>query len=704
MTDHHDVVGFTETLRPGRIGPLELRNRVLLPAMDMNLCDDGEITDGEIAHYARRAAGGAAMVITGSGAVAYPVGAASRHQPGLSDDRFVPGLRRLADAVHDAGSLLCIQLTHHGKTARIDIADGRELLVPSVPGPMDLSALQDNTGDEVMALAAATEGKSPEYHVADEDDLAILVDQFAEATRRAREAGADAVEVHAAHGYVLSTFLSAADNRRTDRWGGSLENRCRLTEEVLRAVRAAAGDDMAVLVRVSGEEFGEADGLSTPEAVTAARRFAAAGADAIHVTGWGRNSFRNFTDGPLPDTVGAYRHQAAAVKAAVSIPVIAVGRVLPEVAETMLGAGECDFVAMGRQLLADPDLVRKLDAGRRQSVRPCINCYVCVEQNFYDATPRCAVNPALGDEGATTFDPVPERRNVVVIGGGPAGMEFARLASERGDDVTLLEASDRLGGTAWFSQLTTPANGPFVDWQIHELERSDVVVRLGTPATVDELRRIGPDRVVVASGASRVRPPIPGIDHDRVLTGDDLRGLLAGEAVPGQPSWRRVALRAARRLSITTDPDRLRRLSRWYLPLGKHVVVLGGGLVGLELAEFLAERGRTVTVLEDGPVLGLPMASPRRWTAVRRASEHGVTLHRSAEVRSIGDETVEFVAEGRERSVRADSVVIASGIRPSTQLADDLTRAGFDVVVIGDARDVGYIDGAVHSAWQAARI
>ena len=702
--DRPDVVGFVETLRPGAIGPMELRNRVVLPAMDMNLCDDGEITDAEIAHYARRAAGGTGLIITGSGAVAFPLGAQSLRQPGLSDDRFVPGLRRLADAVHAEGARLCIQLTHHGKTARVDIAEGRPVPVPSLPErPLDLSALRDNTPDEVMAIAATTAGKTPEYRVADEDDLAILIDQFAEATRRVRDAGADAVEVHAAHGYVLSTFLSAADNRRTDRWGGSLESRCRLTEEVLAAVRREAGDDLAVLVRVSGEEFGEPGALTTPEAVTAARRFVDAGADAIHVTGWGRNSFRNFTDGPLPDTVGAYRSTAAAVKGAVSVPVIAVGRVLPEVAEEMLTGGECDFVAMGRQLLTDPDIVAKLHAGQRASIRPCINCYVCVEQNFFDESPRCAVNPELNDESRTTSrtGAASTPRRIAVIGGGPAGMEYARLASARGHDVTLHEAAGRLGGTAWFSQLTTPANGPFVEWQTGEVERSGVDVRLGSEATVDDLVADPPDLVVVATGAVRDRPDIPGADLPHVISGDDLRAMLAGGDAPGRPVTQRVALSVARRLSITDDPTRMRELSRWYLPLGQHVVVLGGGLVGLELAEFAAERGRRVTLLEDGPALGLPMASPRRWTAVRRAAEHGVRLHRSATVREITEEHVAFTVDGLEKRATADTVVLAGGVRSSTELADRLAAAGLEVVAIGDAGEVGYIEGAVRSAWDA---
>ena len=693
---------FEHLLAPGRIGPLELSNRIVMPAMDMNLCDDGAITDGEVTHYRARAAGGTAMVITGSGAVAYPIGAASRHQPGLSDDRFLPGLTRLADAVHGAGGALCIQLCHHGKTARVDIADGRPLLVPSVPEhPLDMSALRDNTPDEVMRLAATTGGRMPEYRVADEDDLLWVIDQFAQAARRARDAGADAVEVHAAHGYVLSTFLSAADNRRTDAWGGPLAARARLTVEVLRAVRAAAGPGIAVLVRVSGREFGEAGALTTPEAVEAAQRFAAAGADAIHVTAWGRNSFSNFTDGPLPDSVGAYRSFARDVKAAVDVPVIAVGRILPELAEEMLAAGECDFVAMGRQLLTDPDIVEKLRTGRRSRIRPCINCYVCVEQNFFDDAPRCAVNPALCDEGAADHVPAETPGHVVVVGGGPAGMEAARIARSRGHRVTLLEASDRLGGTAWFSQLTTPANGPFVDWLASELDEEGVTVRLGTAATAADIRALGPDAVIVATGAVRGRPDVPGCDLPHVRTGDELRSAITGG--PGTGSrWLRALMAIARRLRLTADADRLRTLSRRWMPVGRRVVVVGGGLVGLELAEFLAERRRAVTVLEAGPALGLPMAAPRRWTAVRRADQHGVVLVREAELVEITPAEVAYRVGEQVSRVPADTVVVATEVEPGAILTADLEAAGMEVHVIGDAAEVGYIEGAVHSAWRVA--
>jgi 2,4-dienoyl-CoA reductase-like NADH-dependent reductase (Old Yellow Enzyme family)/thioredoxin reductase len=697
--------GFEHLLSPGRIGPLQLSSRVVLPAMDMNHCADGVITDAEIAHYRARAAGGAAMIITGSGAVSFPVGAASRKQPGLSDDRFVPGLARLAAAVHDAGSLLCIQLTHHGKTARVDVAEERPLLVPSLPiGKQDMSALRDNTSEEVLRLAATTGGKLPTYREADEHDLGCLVDDFAAAAQRAKTAGADAVEVHAAHGYVLSTFLARADNRRDDAWGGSLENRARLTVEVLRAIRAAVGPEMAVLVRVAGREFGEDGALTIEESTAAARLFAAAGADAIHVTGWGRNSFANFTDGPLPNTVAAYRADARAVRAGIDVPVIAVGRLLPEVAEEMVRDGDCDFVAMGRQLLTDPDLVTKLRSGRRSSIRPCINCYVCVEQNFYDDPPRCAVNPALGNEALAVLPAADGRRHVVVIGGGPAGMETARVAAERGHRVTLFESSARLGGTAWFSQLTTPANGPFVEWQAAELTRLGVGLRTATTASAEDVIALEADAVVVATGASRGLPAVPGADLPHVWTGDALRTAMTGDgALDGGGRTTRAVLRVARSLRLTGDAARIRRLSRWWLPLGRRVVVIGGGLVGVELAEFLAERGREVTVLEPGAAAGLPMAAPRRWTAIRTAVTHGVRVERGATVVAITAGDVEYEVGGERRRTPADAVVVASEVHAGAPLADDLRRRGIEVHVVGDAAEVGYIEGAIHSAWRVAR-
>ncbi|MBF6446103.1 MULTISPECIES: oxidoreductase [Nocardia] len=695
---------FPHLLAPGTIGPMTVPNRVVLPAMDMNLCEDGEIEQGDIDHFVARAAGGTGLIITGCCAVAYPVGCASTKEPGLSEDRFIPGLRALADAVHAAGSKLCVQMTHHGKIARIDTVQGRPLLVPSAPsGSADLSALADNTPEELQKLAAVTGGKQATYREATQDDIDWVVRCFAEAARRVRAAGGDAVEIHCAHGYILGGFLSRADNKRTDEYGGSPANRARLAVEVIRAVKAEVGDSLAILVRIAGREFGEDDALTIEEAKQASALFEAAGADAIHVTGWGRNPFSNFTDGPLPDHVGAYTELAGEVKKAVSIPVIAVGRVLPEIGDKIIAEGKADFAAMGRQLLADPDLVNKLRAGTPQNVRPCINCYVCVQENFWDDTPLCAVNPALGNEKLLPLVRSTTAKHVVVVGAGPGGLETARLAAERGHRVTVLDKADRLGGTLWFSSLTTPDNERLLNWLKVQVERLGIDIRLKTEATVPSITALNPDVVVVATGAVRDRPAVPGGDLPHVHTGDTLRALMTGVGDVSQvPPLLRTVAKLGKISGVTKSPAAIRSVTRRFLPMGKNVVVIGGSLVGLELSEFLAERGRAVTLLEEGRQLGVPMAMPRRWTAVRHAGEVGVTIHRHATVQRITEQHVEFRVGEQISTAPADVVVVASGVSAQAPLADALAGMVPEVHVVGDAGSVDYIEGAIHSAWKVA--
>lgn len=714
---------FGHLLAPGRIGGLDLPNRVIMPAMDMNLCVDGSVTDAEIDHYAARAAGGVGLVITGTGAVSWPVGAASMHQPGFSDDRHIAGMVKLADAVHARGGRVAMQLCHHGKVSTIDMANDRPLLVPSVPVPaMDLSTLGDCTMDELMGLANASGGKMPTYRPATDDDLDAVIDAFAAAARRVKAAGIDAIEIHAAHGYLLSTFLSPGYNHRTDQWGGSVVNRARLTCEVVRAVRAEVGDAYPVLVRINGHEFGPDGGITAHIAAAQAVLIAAAGADAIHVSANAHDPFANFTAGPLPDTVAAYRPIAATVKRALvaaghDVPVVGVGRVLPEAAEDMVASGDCDFVSMGRQLLADPDLVAHLADGHRAAVRPCINCYVCVEQNFFDLTPRCAVNARLGRGELDGIGQADTRRSVLVIGGGPAGMEAARVAAKRGHDVTLVEATDRLGGTMRFSALTTPDNEPMVDWLAHAIADAGVDVQLATAATEAMVNRLDPDVVVVATGARRTLGPLTGAASGhglpRVHTGDDLRALLAGGSSSPEAASRPVAdapfgritrtvVSIGRRLGLLDSPSLVRALSRRWLPLGRRVVVVGGGLVGLELAEFLAARNRQVAVVDAGIQMGLPMALPRRWRTVRHASGHGVALVRDTTVEGLVPGGVAVRRGDRTAIMPADDVVVAEGVQADTSLADALAADGRVVHVVGDAGGVGYIEGAVRTGHDVA--
>ncbi len=693
-------------LAPGTIGPMQTRNRVVMPAMDQNTCDDGEITDLTIAHYEARARGEVGLLVLETSAVAWPVGATSIHQPALSDDRFVPGLTRLADAVHAHGARMVVQMCHHGKTAGVDAMQDRPQLVPSVPLPEGHDDISTLTMDELMRMAALTGGKRATQRAATAEDLEWVVGQFADAAERVQRAGFDGVEVHGAHGYLISTFLSPRYNHRDDEWGGPVENRARLLTDVVSAIRARCGDGFAIVVRLDGREY--ADGGITPElAARHAQLAVEAGADAISVSAVSPNALgTGFTDGPLPWQPDQYVPLAATVKRAVSVPVIGVGRISPDAAEAHLAAGELDFVAMGRQLLADPEIPARLSAGRPDLVRTCINCYVCVAQNFWDGTPVCAVNAELGhyDEGPVV--PTEQPGAVAVVGGGPGGMEAARVLAARGHRVTLFERSPALGGTARFSSLTTPANAELVRYLSAAIAEAGVEVRLSTPATAAAIRATGATSVVVATGARRVRPEVPGADLPHVLSGDDLRALLTGDdpsAAKRLPLHKRVVVAAGRRFGMMDDMARVRELSHRWMPVARHVVVVGGGLVGVELAEFLAERGRTVTVLEAGDKLGVEMAHPRRARALFEAREHGVELVTGAELVAIHPDRVDVRVGDEARSVAAGHVVLASGVLPDTALADELRAAGLDVHVVGDAGEVGYIQGAVRSGHLAGR-
>ena len=341
---------FDSLLSPGRIAGLELSNRVLMPAMDMNLCVDGEMSDGEIAHYSARAAGGTAMVITGTGAVAWPIGATSLHQPAFSDDRFIPGIRRLADSVHAAGGKLCMQLCHHGKTASVDVAQGRPQLVPSLlEGQMDMSALRDNPMSELMALATATQGKKATHKVADEDDLAWVVDQFAQAARRVQSAGVDAIEIHAAHGYLVHQFLSPLTNKRTDIYGGSLENRARLLIEIIIGIRAVVPEGMPLFVRFSATDYTEG-GWNEEDCSQVARSCADAGADLFDISSGGL-----ITGVQIPTGPGYQVPLANFVADRVDEPVSAVGQITDaRQAEAILAEGKVEVIMIGRAALRDP--------------------------------------------------------------------------------------------------------------------------------------------------------------------------------------------------------------------------------------------------------------------------------------------------------------------------------------------------------------
>lgn len=700
---------YPHLLSPGRIGTLELKNRIAVTAMGVSMSeDDGTVGERLIAYHEAQAKGGVGLIISGVAGVAWPVGAVAMGQTAISDDTFLPGLQRLTDRVHAAGGKIVPQLHHGGFVAGYSHARwGHPLWGPAIP-----PAAKGNFTDYFLMeeLAALAGMKPPELKVLEQEDIDLAVSQYAAGARRAREAGFDGVEIHGGHGYLLSSFTSPYTNTRTDGYGGSLENRLRLTLEVIAAIRREVGRDFPVWLKLDSREVGKAGGITLDDAIAAAKLVEAAGVDAITVTAYHDTSVGKLhSESNIPHIEDTNLPATQAIRAAVNIPVIGSGRIEVANADAAIGKGHADFIAMGRKLLADPALPAKLLAGEPETVRPCVYCYTCVSAIYMGQSSRCAVNADLGHEHLPAPAPArPGAAPIGVIGGGPGGMETARRLSALGHKVILFERSDRLGGTLRFASLAYEPNERLLEWLRREVREAGVEVRLSTEADAKTLRAAGIDTVVVASGAVRGMPDIPGAHLPHVLSGDDLRALMLGEtseAVKRKTSFTtRLAAKVGAATGATANLALVRKATHAWMPLGQRVAILGGELVGLELAEFLTERGREVTVIEPAPRLGKGLTLVRRMRLIAELIEHGVALHGGASDIAIEAEAVRFTdAQGATHSVAADTVIVAMGATGDLSLAERLEAEGFAVHAIGDARGVSYIEGAIHGAAAAVR-
>ena len=701
---------FSPLLQPGRIGTLDIRNRIVMSPMGSNFAEsDGTCGERIQAYYEARAKGGAGLLIMGVCSVAYPNGTGEPFQVGVSRDDFIPGLAALAERAHRHGAKVAMQLQHSGKTAALDRAQGREIWVPSIPKMVKNDIMSAITPQELSTFIGI--GPHPvRMRVMDQADIAQMVEWFAAAALRARQAGFDAVELHGAHSYILAGFLSSYYNQRDDAYGGPLENRARLLLETLRAVKARVGADFPVWVRLDAEELHTPGGITLADAIATAKLCEAAGADAISVSAYATmNSGTAFTEAPIPQQPGAYISNAAAVKKAINIPVITAGRIEPDVAAKAIAQGQFDFVAMARKMLADPEIPIKLERNRPQDIRPCIYCYACVSEIFINKRVKCAVNAQTGHEFESPIEPAATPRHVLVVGGGPGGMEAARVAALRGHRVTLAERSDRLGGTLFFAALAYPENGKLLDYLVEQVKQLPIDVQLSTAVDAAFVARLKPDAIVVASGARRAAPAIEGAGQKHVWSGDELRRLMTGDRADEIAKAKlslaeRAMFKAGGMLRVTDSTQALQSLSKLWMPLGKRVVIVGGGLVGLELAEFLLARGREVTVLEPGDRAGRELSIVRRWRVLDAVTSHG-TLKLKAAVGEITRDAVLWTdAEGAAQRTPADSVVLAIGAEADDSVAQALAGCGVPIERIGDCASVSYIEGAMHDGHRAGRM
>lgn len=685
-------------LSSGKIGTLTLRNRIVMAAMGSDLSGAGGIAGERIRdYYEARARGGCGMIVTEAVPVLYPSGFSRPHAIAIQNDVQRRGAEQLVRAIQRHGAAVAMQLNHHGPQARRDILEGRPLLVPSLPhaSGSDMDGIW--LPEEREARKALQKDAPPiRFQVLCSDDIAALVEAFAAAAAGVRDVGADAIEIHAGHGFLLSSFLSSRTNRRNDQYGGSAENRARFLTEVLRAVRRRVGPDFPVWCKIDAVEHLVGNGITPADASITARLLHDAGASAIGLSASADPARAiALTESNIPHRPEGMIDAVRMVERISDLPIIASGRLAPERASRLIAQGTIDFATFGRKLLADPDMAAKLASGRTAEIRPCMYCYACISQLSFDRPIKCAANPDTAHETSRAVRPAARTLNVAVAGGGPAGMEAARRLALAGHRVTLLEAAPRLGGTMRYAALAYPPNEDLLNWLIREVRQSGADIRLGTRVDAQSLIELQPDLCVVAIGAQRPRVQLPGADRPHALSGDDFRAMMEGER-GGAAGY---LLRVAGRLGLTARIDLMRQLSRLWMPLSRDVVIVGSGLVGLEMADFLAHRRRRVRVIDTAPVAGAGLQVIRRARVLHELQTMQVPIVTGCSEIEIGSRHVRFVdGSGAMRSVKAGSVILATGTQTNPSLAAALRAHGLRTEEIGDCHRMSYIEGSLEDA------
>jgi 2,4-dienoyl-CoA reductase-like NADH-dependent reductase (Old Yellow Enzyme family)/thioredoxin reductase len=687
---------FQKLLEPGYIGSVRTRNRLLKTGASPGFYpwEDGYFQEEGIAYFEALAKGGAGIVTLG----AAPLGVPPGRGYAFDDDKYLPRMAKVVDAIHKHDCPAFIQTFHLG--------------------PM-LPPFLVEMGLESVGASALTREEVPLPHLSIPRALTVseiegIVEEFGDRAVRAKKAGFEGIELNAGCNHLLNSFLSRAWNKRQDAYGANRSaSRAKILVDIIQEVKRLNGKDFAIIVLINGAEPGLKNGIKPVESQEIAKILEEAGADAIHV----RIEFYNKPKDPgrktstqLPDLAlfpetpfplrgevddshhgaGGWVPPAIVIKQAVSIPVIAVGRLDPVLSEKLLRRGAVDFVSFNRRLMADPDLPNKLAEGKFDEIRPCTGCITCFDNNERGNPPLCQVNAALGKEKEYEIVPAETRKRVMVVGGGPAGMEAARVAALRGHAVSLYEKESQLGGSMLLASMVKEferedflAVPRYLGTQISRL---GVNVQLGTKVSRSLVEQIKPDVLIIAAGGTHAVPNVPGIEKRNVVTSQALHGQLKS-------------------YMSFLSPGLLRRLTRVWMPVGKKVVIIGGGVQGCQTAEFLIRRGRTVSIVDTAPEIGQGvleiLVKPH---LLNWLDEKGVVMLAGVRYEEITEKGLTITTrEGERQTLEADTIITALPLVPNAELIKELEGVVPEVYAIGDCSDPRLVINAIADGARVGR-
>ncbi|MBW1852079.1 MAG: FAD-dependent oxidoreductase [Deltaproteobacteria bacterium] len=680
------MTSLSKLFSPITIGSMEIKNRLVMAPMTTDYGTNDQFPSERLIRYLEERARGGVGLITVEVCSIDRTHRYVQHSLSLGDEVDIPAHQAMVARLHDLGAKVQPQITH--------------------PGPESLAAFFENkpaVGPSPV-VSPVWGGVCRELSI---EEIEEVVKQYGHAARRAQESGYDGMELHAVHSYnLLGSFLSPYRNKRTDEYAGNkVEGRTKMLLAVIREMKEATDHKLPLTLRISGYER-VPGGRDSADTAQIAPMLVEAGVDAFHVSGGVSDRLVSQVVVSSETADGFNVPGAEAIKQVVDVPVMVAGRIHdPRFAEKIIKNGQVDMVVMGRPLLADPQLPNKAKQGRFNDIRYCLSCENCIDSMQWD-TLNCAVNPFMGREHEIDLERTDDPKQVLVIGGGPGGMEAARVALLKGHRVILMEKSGYLGGSLTLASTVHDDNEKFLDYLLDQIQKLPIDIRLGQEITLQTVKQINPDVVIVAVGGTVSAPTIPGDDLEHVFTGPQIRRMLAGtpnESDAGKlPLWQSTGLKWFGPVSQRfITPERVRLASRLWMPIGSRVAIVGADLAGIELAEFLAKRKRRVFVVDKGKKIAPEIGHKRRFEHMERLDKLGVVIN-------IGVTCDEIVSDGLwistgtvRKKLPADTIILAGSVLPNMTLYDQIKEAGYEAHAVGDCRELGLIVKATYGAAHA---